>query len=193
VEERQQQRADVRAVDIRVGHDDNAVIAQFVGIELLDTNPATERRDHRLDLVAAQHLVEAGFLDVQDLALDGEDRLKLAIASLLRRPAGRFTLDDVEFALCRIALLTVGELAGQTAAVEGALAADEIAGLSRRFARSCGVDRFADDPLGDGGILFEKLPELVVDDRFDDSLDLGVAQLRLRLTLELRLGDLYAD
>jgi hypothetical protein len=32
VEERQQQRADVRAVDVGVGHDDDAVIAQLVDV-----------------------------------------------------------------------------------------------------------------------------------------------------------------
>ena len=35
VEEREQQRADVRAVDVRVGHDDDAVIAQLVGVVLV--------------------------------------------------------------------------------------------------------------------------------------------------------------
>ena len=35
VEERQQQRADVRAVDVGVGHDDDAVVAQLVGVEVL--------------------------------------------------------------------------------------------------------------------------------------------------------------
>ena len=33
VEECEQQRADVRAVDVRVGHDDDAVVAQLVGVE----------------------------------------------------------------------------------------------------------------------------------------------------------------
>jgi hypothetical protein len=35
VEERQQQRADVRAVDVGVGHDDDAVVAQLVEVELV--------------------------------------------------------------------------------------------------------------------------------------------------------------
>ncbi len=35
IEEREQQRADVRAVDIRVGHDDDLVVAQLVGVELV--------------------------------------------------------------------------------------------------------------------------------------------------------------
>ena len=98
VEERQQQRADVRAVDVRVGHDDDAVVAQLREVEVLDADAASERRDHRLDLVAAEHLVEARLLDVEDLALDRQDRLEAAIAPLLGRAAGRLPFDDVELA-----------------------------------------------------------------------------------------------
>ena len=170
-----------------------AVVAQLVGVEVLAADAAPERRDHRLDLVAAQHLVEARLLDVQDLALDRQDRLEPPIASLLRRAAGRFAFDDVDLALRRIALLAVGQLAGQAAAVERAFAADEIARLARRLARAGRIDGLADDPLGDGRVLFEELSELVVDDRLDDALDLGVAQLRLGLPLELRLRNLDAD
>ena len=42
-------------------------------------------------------------------------------------------------------------------------------------------------------VLFEKRAELVVDDRFDDALDLGVAELGLGLAFELRLRNLDAD
>ena len=169
------------------------VVAQPGDVEVLGADAAAERRDHRLDFVAAQHLVEAGLLDVEDLALDRQDRLEPAVAALLGRSAGRLALDDVDLALRRVALLAVGQLAGQAAAVEGALAAHQVAGLARGFARPGRVDRLADDPLGDGRVLFEELTELVVDDRLDDALDLGVAELGLGLALELRLRDLDAD
>ena len=45
-----------------------------------------------------EHLVEAGFLDVDDLAADREDRLGPAVAALLGGAAGGVTFDDVEFA-----------------------------------------------------------------------------------------------
>jgi hypothetical protein len=70
VEERQQQRPDVRAVDVRVGHDDDAVVPELLDVEVFDADAAAERRDERADLVGAQHLVEAGLLDVEDLALE---------------------------------------------------------------------------------------------------------------------------
>src|SRR4051794_30198801 len=193
VEEREQQRADVRAVHVRVGHDDDAVIAQLLDVEVVDADAAAERRDHRLDLVAAEHLVEARLLDVQNLALERQDRLKAPIAPLLRRSACRLALDDVELALRRIALLAVGELAWQRAAVERALAAHEIARLARRFARARRVDRLADDAPRDRRVLLEIRAELVVENRLDDALHFGVAELRLGLTLELRVRNLDAD
>ena len=162
-------------------------------VEVLGADAAAERGDHRLDLVAAEHLVEARLLDVQDLALERQDRLEAAIAPLLGRPAGRIALDDVELAQRRIALLTVGQLAGQRAAVERALAADEIAGLAGRLARPRRVDRLADDLAGDRRILLEVGAEPVVQDRLDDALDLGVAELGLGLPFELRVRNLDAD
>ena len=147
----------------------------------------------RLDLVGAQHLVDARLLDVQDLALDRQDRLEAAVASLLGGAAGRFALDDVDLGLRGIALLAVGELAGQRAAVERALAAHQIARLARRLARACRIDRLHHHALGDCRVLLEVRAQTIVDDRLDDALDLGVAELRLRLALELRLRNLDAD
>ena len=65
----QQQCADVRAVHVRVRHDDDAVVAKFLDVEILAANAAAKRRDQRADLVACQHAIEARLLDVQDLAL----------------------------------------------------------------------------------------------------------------------------
>jgi hypothetical protein len=124
-----------------------------------------------------------------DLSLDRQDRLEATVATLLRRPAGRFALDDVQLALRGIAFLTVGQLAWKAAAVERSLPPHEVACFARSFARARGVDRLADDPFGDRGILFEILTELVVDDRLDDALDLGVAKLRLRLALRIAAAE----
>ena len=49
--ERQDERADVRAVDVRVGHDDDLVVAQLVGVEFLRADAGAKRRDQRADLL----------------------------------------------------------------------------------------------------------------------------------------------
>ena len=50
-------------------HDDDAVIAQFLDVEVIAADAAAERGDQRSHLGRCQHLVEARLLDVQDLAL----------------------------------------------------------------------------------------------------------------------------
>jgi len=87
----------------------------------------------------------------------------------------------------------VGELAGQVAALEEPLAAREVARLARGAARPGRVDRLLDDLPRLGRVLLEELGELLVDRGLDERLDLGVAQLRLGLALELRVAQLDRD
>src|SRR6266446_3363484 len=115
------------AVDIGVGHDDDAVIARLLDLEILAADASAERLDQGADLGRGQHLVEAGALDVEDLAFERQDRLKAAVAALLGRAAGAVALDDEQFAVGRVALLTIGELAWQVRDVERALAPGQVA------------------------------------------------------------------
>ena len=98
VEERQQQRADVAAVDVGVGHEDDLVVAELVEVELV-ADAGADRLDQRLDLLVLEHPVEAGALDVEDLPADREDGLRARIARLLGAAAGAVALDDEELAL----------------------------------------------------------------------------------------------
>ena len=136
------------AVDVGVRHDDDLVVAQLVDVELLVADAGAERGDQRADLLAAQHLVEARALDVEDLAAQRQHGLEFAVAALLGGAAGAVALDDEQLGLGRIALLAVGELAGQRIHVERALAAGQLARLARGLARGGGLDHLADDDLG---------------------------------------------
>ncbi len=51
VEEREQQRADMRAIDIRVGHDDDPVISKLVGVVVVLPEARAERGDQRHDFL----------------------------------------------------------------------------------------------------------------------------------------------
>jgi uncharacterized protein YunC (DUF1805 family) len=51
VEEGQEQGANVAAVHIGIGHDDDLVIAQFFDIELLAADTGAKRGDKRADLL----------------------------------------------------------------------------------------------------------------------------------------------
>ncbi len=68
IKEGEQERADMRAVHIRIGHDDDLVVAQFLDVELVASDAGAECGDERADLFGRQHLVETHALDVEDLA-----------------------------------------------------------------------------------------------------------------------------
>src|SRR5437764_11389257 len=145
------------AVDVGVGHDDDAVIARLLDLEILAADAGAERLDQRADLGRGQHLVKAGALDVEDLALQRQDRLETAVAALLCRAAGAVALDNEELALGGIALLTIGELPRQVRDVERALAPRQVARLARRLARRSGFDDLGDNLSRVGGMLLEPL------------------------------------
>src|SRR5690606_26951922 len=93
VDEREQERPDVRAVHVGVGHQDDLVVAQALEVELAAAAVAVavhaggqagaQRSDDVLDLLVVEDLVEAGLLDVEDLAAQREDGLEVAVARLL--------------------------------------------------------------------------------------------------------------
>ena len=84
-------------------------------------------------------------------------------------------------------------LPGQRAALEQALAAREVARLARGAPCPRRIDRLLDDLTPLAGVLLEELRQLLVDRRRDQRGDLGVAQLGLGLTLELRVLELDRD
>ena len=147
VEEGQQQRADMGAVDVGVGHDDDLVVAQLVGGEFVGADAGAERGDQRADLLRRQHLVHARAFDVEDLAAQRQHRLEFAVAALLGGAAGGIALDDEQFGFGRVAFLAIGELARQRGDAERAFAG-HFAGLARRLARRRRLDHLADDDLG---------------------------------------------
>ena len=93
VQERQQQGADVRPVHVRVGHDDDLVIAQLGQVVVFLADTGAEGRQQQPDFLRRQHFVEAGFFDVQDFAAQRKNRLRAPVAALLGRAARGVALD----------------------------------------------------------------------------------------------------
>ena len=98
IEERQQDRADVRAVLIRIGKDDDLVILEALDIKIL-ADARAQRRDDRAEFLVGEHLVDALFLHVERLAANRQNRLKAAVAPLLGAAACGIALDDEHFVL----------------------------------------------------------------------------------------------
>ncbi len=193
VEKSEEQGADVRPVHVRIGHDDHAVVAQSVDVEVVGPDPRAQRRDERLDLLTGDHLVEAGLLDVQDLPFKRQDRLVSAVAPLLGGAARALALDDEQLALRGILLLAVGEFPREGRTVQRPLPSREIPRLARRIARPGRFNSLRHDLLCNGGVLLKELAELLIHQLLDDPFHLGVSKLRLRLPLELRVLDLHGD
>src|SRR3546814_10947293 len=128
IEEGEQQRADVRAVDVGVGHDDDLVIAQFCKVEFV-ADAGAERLDQRADFLGRDDPVETRAFDIQYLALQRQDRLDVAVAALLGRSARRIAPDQEKLALAGGALLAIGHLAGQRGDAQPPLAPRPLAPL----------------------------------------------------------------
>ncbi len=183
----------MRAVHVGVRHDHDLVIAQLLDVEVVASDAGAHRLDERADFLGTEHPVEAGTLDVEDLALQGKDRLDVPVAALLGRAAGRVALDQEQLAFGWVALLTVGKLAGERSDVHHALAPGELTRLFGGLARGGGVDHLLDDGAGVGGIFLEPFGELVGDQAFERLADLGGDELVLGLRAELGVGELHGD
>ena len=147
------------------------MVAQLVRVEVIAPDAGAQRRDQGADFGRRQHFVEARLFDVEDLALEGQDRLGATVAALFRGTAGRVTLDEKQLGQRRIFFLAVGEFARQARDVERALAPRHLSSLARRFPRPRGVDDFRDDRLGLLRVLEEELFEPRRHRLLDDGLD----------------------
>ena len=188
-DERQQQRADVAAVDVGIGHQDQLAVAPLLDVFELSTGRDSDRFEDVADLDVVENLGEDRFLDVQDFAAQRQDRLRVGVAAGVGGAAGRIAFDEVQFAEVEVSAAAIAELVGQAAGGESALlVADEIAGFARGFASFGGDHAFHQDGLGGLRILFEEAAESVADHRRDGSFDFAVAEFDLGLRLELWIG-----
>ena len=171
-EECQDQRADMRAIDIGIGHDDDLVVAQFLDVELIPPDAGAQCGDQGTDFLAGEHAIKPGALDVKDFPLERQDGLIGARAALFGGATGRVTLDQEEFGFGGIAFLTIGQLAGERGHVERRLAAGQFARLAGGFAGEGRLNDLADDDAGVLGVFFEPFGQLFVDEVFHRGADL---------------------
>ena len=83
-------------------------------------------------------LSRRAFSTLSSLPRSGRMAWKRRSRPCLAEPPGRVALDDVQLALGRVALLAVGQLAGQRHALERALADDQVASLAGGLAGARG-------------------------------------------------------
>ena len=191
VEERDQQRGDVGAVDVGVGHDDDLLVAQIV-VAVVRAGAAAERLHQIGELLVLRELVLAGGRDVEDLAAQRQDGLRGAVARLLGRAAGRVALDDEDLGALGGAVGAVGELAGQAQLARRGLARD-ILFLAAADALLGALDHEVEQLVGLHRIAGEPMVERVLDRLLDDALRFGGGEAILGLALEFRLADEHRE
>ena len=158
-EKRQQQVADVQAVDVGIGGEDDLVVAQALG-RVLDVQAAHQV----VQLLVLVHHIALQVADVQRLAAQGEDRLVVHVAAADDRTGGGLAFGDEDH---------------RVGAAAGALVEVDLAVLELRHADGGGARALA-------GHLLDGLQLLAQLDGFLD-LDQGLFR-RLGIAVE-QVGD----
>ena len=187
VEEGDEQRRDMGAVDVGVGHDDDAAVAQIL-VAVMHAGAAAERLRQIGELLVLRQLVLAGRGHVEDLAAQRQDRLRGAIARLFGRAAGAVAFDDEQFRALGGAVGAIGELAREAQLLHRALAGD-VFFLAAADALLGALDDEVEQLVGLQRIAGEPVVERVLDRLLDDLLRFGGGEAVLGLALEFRLAD----
>src|SRR5699024_10584241 len=111
------------------------------------------------------------------------------VTTLFSRTAGRVTFDDVDFGFGGVFGGAVRQLAGHPEGFQRRLPARILPGLPRGHPSVGGLLGFADNVACRTGVGFEPVAELFGHRRVDVPTNLGVAELGLRLALELRFSN----
>ena len=115
-EEGQEERADMGAVNIGIGHDDDFMVAQLLVIHIAFANPNAHGGNQGTHFLIGKHLVKARLFNVQDFPAQGKDGLRFWIAPLLGRAACGIALNDEQLAFRGVLALAVRKLPGQAEA-----------------------------------------------------------------------------
>src|ERR1700730_2197212 len=119
----------MRAVDVGVGHDDDARIAQIL-LAVVRTRAAADRLHQVGELGVGGELVLAGGGNVEDFSAQWQDRLGLAVARLLGAAAGGITFDDEKLGTIGGSIGAVGQFARQSGFLSRRLARDFLLGAA---------------------------------------------------------------
>ena len=190
-EEGEQQHLDVRAIDVGVGHHDDAAVAQAGDIDAVDLVNAVriDADGYRnvVHLVVLEQLVALDFPGVQHLAAQGQHGLGFLVAALLGGAAGRIALDQEDFVAGDVVRFAVGQLAGQGGDAGRFLLLDL---LGRFHAVLRGLDRQFGDLLAEIGMAVQPQLEGVAHHLGDQLVSVARGQFFLGLALELRVEHL---
>ena len=186
-EKRHQERGDVGAIHVGVGHDDDALVAQG-RLVVIVAGAAAQGLQEVTQFLVGVHLFGGGAGHVEDLAAQRQHRLEAAVAPLLGRAAGGIPLDQENLGALGGGLGAVGELAGQPRAARrrGAL---ELARLLAVEALVGAPHHVVEELAGRLGVARQPVLEAIAHGGLDEARRLRRGQSFLGLALELRVLD----
>ena len=185
-EKRHQQRGDMRAVNVGIGHDDDPFVAQRL-IAIMRARAAAECQHDIAELLVCPHLVGRRARDVEDLAAQRQNRLRLAVARLLCRAAGAVALDEKDLGAGGAVAGAIGKLSRQ-AQFAGRALARHLALLAPPLPLlGAFADAVEQGPAG-RRIGAEPMIEMVAHRQFDEPRRLGRGEPLFGLALELRIA-----
>src|SRR5438874_5972044 len=111
----------MRTVNVGIGHDDDALVAQL-GLVVALAAAAAERQHQIRQLLVLAEPIDRRAGDVQDLAAERQDRLGLTVSRLLGGAAGAVALDQKNLGAAGTPTAAIRELAGQPQLAGRALA-----------------------------------------------------------------------
>ena len=175
-------------VNVSIGHDDDAVVAGSIRVEIL-TDIRTDSGNERRNGVGRKRAVQASALDVQNLTAQGHDGLIFAVASLFSRPTCGIALNNKDFGIGRILARTVSQLSRQAERIKNTLTARHLARFTSSLTGLQCLRGLVDDALSRRGVLFKILSQALSYGSLNQATNFRIAQLALGLTLELRVAE----
>ena len=137
--------------------------------------------------------MEPCLFNVQDFTAEGQYCLKTSVAPHLCAAACGVALDKVNFAKRRIFVRTVGKFAGECGAFKGGFAPCKVARVPCGFSCLLGENAFHNQIFGFFGVFFEIRAQPFGHSLCDDRTHFAVAEFRLGLTFELRVGEFHGN
>ena len=198
IEQCHDQRVDVRAIDVGVGHDDNLVVAKLVDVGFavafaIHAEAYADALDDVHYRLGLKHTVPLYLLHVQNLTAQRQDGLEVTVAALLGAAACRVTLDEEYLAVLRVFVGAVGQLAGQSATRHRVLALYALTGLAGSDTGCGSQHHFVANHLCLLRMLLQVVGQCLAYSLLYGTCHLRVSELRLRLSLKLRFCHLDGD
>ncbi len=190
-EEGEQQGVNMASVHIGVGHDNDAMVAQFAQVKSLTVFFGAPCHSKGCINIAYfftfKDAVFLCFFHVQDLTAQRQDGLERSVTTALSRTACGISFYKKDLALFRVTARTVGKLAGKTGSGHHGFALYQFARLSGGVTGSSGQDDFVNNSSGIFRVLFQVIIQGSAHGLRNCGHNFAVPQFGLGLALELRL------